>query len=414
MFNKWWLIIVVGLIIRLIIASSTFHPDIRTFQYAGEVVAGGNILNVYDYQTSLPQNNPMTTMVVFNYPPAIYLLHGSSNFILSKVLGLTLVNQFLIEKVGDFGNFQFNLHLLLVKIPYFIFDFLTAFFLMKLFDNKKEKFLALTLWMFNPLSLYASFMMGQFDIIPVFFTVLSLVLARKNKLSLGAISLGFGAAFKIYPLFLLIPFALQGKTWFERGKLLFLGILPYLFFILPYMGSKGFRSTALVANQSLKSLYAELAISGGEKILIFPFLLLLFYIVFIYFKEPIKLLWKRYFLVLLLFFIFTHYHPQWFLWITPFLIIDIIKSQFKSLPLLLLVLFSFFGLLFFFDSSLTITIFAPLVPSLYGLPSVWDLLHIPVDYNLARSLLQTIFVAPAVYYVYLYFPRGMKEKVKEI
>lgn len=409
MVNKWWLILIVGILIRLFLSATTFHPDLRTFQYAGQVVSEGHIMDVYDYLSSLPSDNPIVNMIVFNYPPAIYLLHGFSNFIFSKAFGLPVVNQFLIENINDFGNLQFNLHLFLLKIPYFFFDLLTVFALIKLFKATKEKYLVLVLWMFNPLSLYASFMMGQFDIIPTFCTVLSLLLAKQNKLGLSAISLGVGAAFKIYPLFLLVPLALQGKNWLERIKLLFLGLLPYILFILPYLGSKGFRSTALVANQSLKSLYAEVAISGGEKLLIFPLLLILAYIIFTYIKSPVEFLWQRYFIVLLLFFIFTHYHPQWFLWLTPFLIMDLVTKKFKNLILLLLSLFSFTGLLFFFDSSLTVNIFAPLFPGLHSLPSIWDQLHLAIDYNFARSVFQTIFAAAGFYFIYLYFPRSEKE-----
>lgn len=403
--DKLWFLLIAGIIVRILISLSTFHPDMRTFQFGGQIIAEGNILSIYDYLTYLPTEDPITKMVVFNYPPAIYLWHGLFNFIISKIFGLTLINQFLIETVSDFGNWQFNVHLLLVKVPYFLFDILLGICLLHFFKSEKEKLIAFALWIFNPVNLYATYMMGQFDILPTFFTILSLVLASRHKLNLAAVALGMGAAFKIYPLFLLIPLSLQGKNWLEKIKLLALGVAPYILLILPYLGSSGFRTTALVANQTFKSLYAEIPISGGERLLIFPLLLLLFYLVFYYILSPIEALWQRYLIVLLLFFTFTHSHPQWFLWVTPFLILDLIFSKSKNLPLVLLLLFSFIGLLFFFDPSLTITLFAPAFPKLYGLPSIWEQLNLTVDYNFARSLLQTIFAAPALYLIYSYFPK---------
>ena len=368
-----WIILIIGIAIRIFLAASTYHSDLEVFNLGGQLVAKGYILNLYDYSSEV---------AVFNYPPLIYWFHGLFNPLSGGVLWL-------------------------LKLPYLIFDLSLGLILYKLVDPKKAV-LTFGLWMFNPVSLYATYMMGQFVIIPTFFTVLSIFLVAKNKLQLAALALGFGIAFKLYPIFLLIPLIILGKTFWDKFKLGILAILPYLLSIIPYLPQVSFRTTALFANQSSKSLYASIPVSGGEAILLFPAFLILFYLVFAM-KGVEKLsFWRMYLIPLLLFFIFTHYHPQWLIWVTPFLILDLVIYRFKNWLAQLLIFGSWIGSLFFFDPSLTIGIFTPLFPASQNIADIWTLSKINVDYNLARSVLQTIFAAAALYLIVKYFPGNEK------
>lgn len=366
--KKVWIIAALGVLLRIVLSLTTYHSDTEVFALAGKLVAAGHILNLYDFSSS---------SAVFNYPPLIYLFHGAFNFLL-------------------------NISPSFIKLPYLIFDLLLGFILLKLFDSKEKSILAFTLWMFNPINLYATYMMGQFDIIPTFFIILSIYFVVKHRLEWAGLSLGFGIAFKIFPLFLVIPLLILGKNYQQKFKLLVLSILPYALSILPYLSSASFRSTALFANQSSKSLYAGIAVSGGETIILFPAALLFFYLV-IWFKKRAIETWKIYLTPLLLFFIFTHFHPQWLLWITPFLILDLVKFNFKNLAAAMLIFLSWFVSLFFFDPSMTVGIFSPIAASLHNLPSIWVLLGLNIDYNIVRSILQTIFVSSALYLLYTYY-----------
>lgn len=370
-----WIILIVGIILRIFLSFATFHPDMLAFKLGGEVVSSGKILDLYDYSDK--------DIAILNYPPSIYWFHGIFNFLFGNILEL-----------GP-----------LVKLPYLIFDLTLGFLLFKLFTKKEEAILAFAFWMFNPVSIYATYMMGQFDIIPTFFTMFAVYLVTKQRLNLAALALGGGIAFKIYPVFLLIPLIILGKTFFDKFKLVVLAVLPYILSIALYLGSINFRSQALVANQTDKSLYASIPVSGGEAILLFPASLIFFYLL-IWGKQINKLFFWRFFLIpLLLFFIFTHYHPQWLIWVTPFLILDLIKAGFRNLIPQLLIVFSWIGLLFFFDPSLTVGIFAPSLPALQNMPDIWTQLGLNMNYNLSRSILQTIFVAASFYLIYYHFPK---------
>lgn len=408
----FWVILIIGIILRLILASITYHSDIKTFDFAGSVLASGKILNFYDYLPSQPADSEILKQYpasAFNYPPLVYFLFFILNGVGNIGKDANLNQLFLFNVPQVLGTLQLNFHLMLLKIPYLFFDIPIAFMLMKMFEQK-WKFLVFALWIFNPVDLYATYMMGQFDIVPTFFVILALYLVirnpnREKNIWWAVFILGFGACFKIYPLLLLPAMAFLFASFKKRILALVLGIAPYLLITLIYLPSSGFRTYALVANQTLKSLYPQIAVSGGESIILFLAFLGFFYLLFLEIKGSAQNLWERFFIILLLFFTFTHYHPQWFLWLTPFLIFALIKSNFKDALAVIISLVSFTGLVFFFEQGLNIGLFSAINPNLYDGKNIWLLLNIPVDFNFARSLLQTLFASVAIYFIYRYFPK---------
>lgn len=377
--KKFWLIIIIGILLRVFLSYATFHPDTLAFKHGGEVIASGKILNLYDFSDH--------NIAVLNYPPFVYFFHGLFNFT-SSFLEITTA----------------------VKLPYIIFDLLAVFIFLKFFPAVKDASLAITFWIFNPVSLYATYMMGQFDIIPTFFTLLSVYFAAKGKLYKSAISLGFGIAFKLYPLFLLIPLIILGKNLSQRFKIGFLALLPYIISITPYLQSSSFKANALLTSQTSKSLYAAIPVSGGESILLFPLFLTLFY--FHIWKKNFdnSSLWKIYSICLLIFFIFTHFHPQWLIWVTPLLIIDLVSNKLKNLPPILAIFMSWFISLFFFDPTLTVRMFTPIFPSLQNIPDIWTILNLQINYNFSQSVVQTTLAASSLYLIYKLFPTNERSQ----
>jgi hypothetical protein len=414
------IVLALGILIRLVLSFTTFHADVQPFDFAGKVIAQGNVLNFYDYLWQLPKNDPYLKVYppyLFNYPPMVYFFLGGVSRLTTWMIDPVIHTNFILDFPSTLGNINLNFLLLMLKLPYLPFDILCAYMLMKLFKEEKKKKWIFALWMFNPVNLYATYMMGQFDIIPTFLSLAALYLVVKNKekiessnLLLPSLLLGLGAAFKIFPALFIIPLATLKSSWMDRLKIIFVGFGVYILTTFPFIFSKGFRATAMLANQTTKSLYAQIPISGGESIILFLAAIIFIYIVFWIKKGTVEDLWKRFFIMLLTFFVFTHYHPQWFLWITPFLLIDYVNSDFKHLVPIKIAFISFLGLLTFFDAGLTVWLFAPVNKALYGMPDLWTLVGIHPDVNYARSLLQTMFVGSALYYFYIHFPRVGKEK----
>lgn len=404
-----WLVLLLGLFIRFLLAFSTFHPDLVAFHLGGRLILEGNLFGLYDYISNLAPDHPLKEIFpsgLFIYPPLAYVFFGYVSNTLSAIIPNIVHEKMTYDLASVLGDTRFDFLLLLFKMSYLPFDLGVAFLLMKIFKEERSKFFAFVFWIFNPVNIYVTYMMGQFDILPTFFVVFALYLLNRDKLSsrdfyLASFSLGLGASFKVYPLLLLIPLVLVLSGWRERIISFLLGLGVYLVTLVPFLGSSGFRSSALVAEQMLKSFYAQIPISGGESAILYLAVLLFSYLFFYYHRTKAKLVWRNFFAVLLVFFIFTHYHPQWFLWITPFLIIDLVTSGLKDWPLVSFSLFSFFSLLFFFEPSLTIGLFSPIFPALINSKSVWEIMGLSLDINFSRSVLHTVFVAVGLYYLYM-------------
>jgi hypothetical protein len=409
------LILSIGIVLRLLLSLTTYHSDVAPFDFAGKVISQGNIVNYYDYLWNLPESHPYLKIYprnLFNYPPLVYFSLGGVSRLTTWMVDPVVHQNFILDFSSTLGNIQLNLLLLLLKLPYLPFDIAIAYLLMSFVKDVKKKILIFGLWIFNPVNLYATYMLGQFDVIPTFLSVMAIFLVFKNKdkiyfrnLAPSAILLGVGGAFKIFPLLFIVPLALLTNNWRGRLKVIGAGVTTYFILAFPFIFSKGFRATAMLAGQTTKSLYAQIPISGGESIVLFLAMVVFLYLIFISKKSSVDDLWKRFFLMMLTFFVFTHYHPQWFLWITPFLIIDLVYSDFKNWVALTISLVSFFALLTFFDPGLTVWLFAPLFPKLWGLPGFWQIFGLTPDINVFRSIFQTLFVGAALYYYYIHFPK---------
>ena len=400
------IVLTIGIVLRIVLSLTTYHSDIIPFDFAGKIIASGNITNFYDYLWDLPDKDPILKVYprnLFNYPPLPYFFLGSFSLITTWIVDPVIHNNFVFDFKSTLGNPQLNLLLFLLKFPYFFFDIAITYLLMSFFKTETEKKWAFALWMFNPVNLYATYMIGQFDIIPTFLTVLALYFAvNKKSLILSAILLGLGAGFKIFPLLFIIPLAFAKTDWSSRIKILLVASITYLASAFPFIFSDGFRRTAMLAGQTTKSFYAQIPISGGESVILFLATIIFFYILFMYKKTSVEDLWKKFFSVLLIFFIFTHFHPQWFLWTMPFFVIDLVYTKFKHLPLFIGLLFVYIGMITFFDSGLSIGLFSAVNPALYNLPPFWNLLRLSLDINMSRSILHTVFVGISAYYIYEY------------
>jgi len=407
------IILAIGITLRVLLSFISYHSDIIPFDFAGKVIAEGNITNFYDYLWQLPDDSPILKVYprnLFNYPPLPYFFLGGISLLTTWIVDPVIHQNFVLNFSSTLGNNGLNLLLFLLKIPYFFFDIAIAYLLMSLFKTEKEKKIAFALWIFNPVNLYTTYMIGQFDIIPTFLTVLALYFVAKNdNLLPSMVFLGLGAGFKIFPLLFMVPLALVRNGWKERMKLLFVGGITYFIVAFPFLFSEGFRRTALLAGQTTKSFYASISVSGGESIILFLTAIVFLYILFFYKKILIKDIWKRFFVMILVFFIFTHFHPQWFLWTMPFFIIELVYTKFKHLPLFVGLLIVYAGMITFFDTGLSIGLFAPINSSLYNLPDFWKLIGLNLDTNASRSILHTIFVGICAYYIYYYFPKKENE-----
>lgn len=350
---KKWLII--GIIIRLVIIPITYHPDLNLFWLGNYLLVAKQMwLGFYDFLGS--SDDPLAMVQppnAFTYPPLAILSGGLWASLLYRLIDLDFVREVILGPGKHAGNLGFSWLVFLTKLQYLLPDIGVGWLLHRIVKAKlSSESIALktfVAWMINPITLYATFAIGQFDIYPVFFMVLAVWLIDKSKIKyqklkievpakyLSGLALGIGGAFKLFPL-LFLPFLIlgYGKTVKEKLGTGALGILGYLLPILPYLPSAGFRQFALLAPQTDKMLFANIPVSGAEYLSVF----VVGYVVLVWLfvkggdssagrrlSQNDRTLWKAMAAVLLLFFAVTHFHPQWFIWVSPWLVLMIAYSS---------------------------------------------------------------------------------------
>lgn len=395
----------------LILIPFFFHPDIKTIYYLSHFLSDG-VFNIYQF---IGANPDKAMLGPFVYPPLAYFLFGLI-FIPTKFLagdgflnwlgsGNTLV--------GVDHIFRF---LFLIKLPAVMSHIISGIVLVKILRENKLflpthsddniPVIALLLWFFNPISIYVIVMMGQFDGIPALFTLLALFYAKK-KPYLSSLLLGLGGAIKTYPL-LLLPFLIitSESDWVKKLKLTAVGVMSYLFFIIPYLGTSEFYQDTLVSGLSQRLLLADIPIGYNEKISIIPLLLIL---IFLYsclhdFGKS-RELFKYFLAVPLLILGFSHFHPQWVIWALPFIILAV--SSLKDLTVSgVLMTAGWIGTVLLFDDKfLTWGLLSPLDTGVFFLPSIPGLIGKYMDPFLIQNLAHTVFTASSVFFILYIFKK---------
>ncbi len=406
--GKWWFkALIIGVVIRVILMPITVHPDLWGHSFTAYFLAYKGELNIYDFLLGLPKDYPLVVNFgvndIFIYPPLTYFTLGLFRFLVKPFADPNFI-PWLMSNVGNFYEFpKVGFQIFLFKLPYLFIDIASAFLLSSLFTDPTKKKMAFKLWMFNPLTFYATFMMGQLDILPVFFTILACYLFKNKKMNWGLFALGIGGAYKMYPL-LLIPAAafLFGETFWKKVKLIAVGILPYVLTIAPYLMSKGFRSMVLFGSKETKMLFMNWSVTGAESV--FPFILILVVIYLISYYSKNKIAIEYYFLViLLLIFATSSYHPQWFLWVTPFLIYALVKNSFKYVELVITLVVCWFIITMFFEASLSYGLFAPIWPKLTEATGLTGVLSKYMDVFQFKSIIRSVFAGVSLFLAYKLF-----------
>jgi len=415
--DKWYLkILLIGVLIRLVLMPITLHPDLWGHSLTVYFFAYKGVINIYDFLLSLPATHPLVANFgvadIFIYPPLTYFTLGFFRLLIKPFTDpsfLPFVMQYpslVYERADLFWN------LFLYKLPYLFVDIGTAFLLANLFNQNNQKRLAFALWMFNPLALYSTFMVGQLDILPTFFTVLALFFASRKKYALSVIALGIGGGYKMYPLLLLVPAAFVfGKSIISRLKYLFIGLAPFVITIAPFIFSPAFRYMVFSPKAS-KMLFMGWNVSGAEVVYPFILFLTLIYAASYYLKKQISA--AVYFLVVLLVtFSVTHYHPQWFVWITPFFVWQLVEYKGRFWELVAAMFGCWFTIMLFFEASLSFGLFNPLNPNLNNAHGLSELLGNYTNVFQLKSIVRSIFAGASIFYIYQLFKAEI-QKVKTV
>lgn len=389
-------LLISAIILRLFFSALFFHPDIKSYQFDAQFLRFG----VFDIYTYIAENSShLGSTDQFVYPPLAYFILGTINIVSGIVLGPGFYIWLNDWGPGGYLSPHMFEYMLILKFPYLILDLLLGYLLIKALDDHRLNEKLLAFWFFNPVSLYAIYMLSQFDVISAVLTVVSFILVKKNRLLLAAALLGGGILLKSYPL-LLLPFVFFRSRDTQQLIIVVLGALAgFIIPLLPVINSSVFMTTMQQSTLMQRIFTAGIEFDGGQKIPLYVFA----YAVLLW------LSWQRRrnpdllpefatttFLVLLL----SHFHGQWVIWSLPFLSLVYVKKP-RLWPVFLTAALGYFATTWLIaDQWVILGIFSPINNLLVGVPPLTDFIKSFVDPALLQSLAHTLLAASGLWIIY--------------
>ena len=77
-------------------------------------------------------------------------------------------------------------HLFFFKLPYLLFDIATAIVIWRFIDKPEQKRIALLIWLFNPITIFATYIFGRFEVISLFFLALTAYQLKYHRVFLAS------------------------------------------------------------------------------------------------------------------------------------------------------------------------------------------------------------------------------------
>ena len=326
-------IFLIALIIRLVfiyIFRNVTNYDLQSYLQVGELTLKG--INIYPEIANL--HHPY--LPFFLYVEAMAYWLGRS-----KIIIITIIK--IINVIFDLG---------ILNLVYRLSR-----------KNLKTTFL----YAINPVTILITTLHGQFDVIPVFFILLSIYLLNKKKELTAVLSFSFAILTKTWPIIFAVPILRKVHACHPRengdpgaldsrlrgndmwGLLLILTIFfPILFTVLYCLLFKATLidiGKTLISYQGLWGIWGIWDLLGKQRILIQKLSTLIFLTSFFSYSwfNKNKNLLKNFLNLLLFFFIFTtNFSIQYFVWIIPFLILIKPKKYFQLIILITFYLLSFY------------------------------------------------------------------------
>ncbi|OQA04690.1 MAG: GPI transamidase subunit PIG-U [bacterium ADurb.Bin400] len=237
MTKRVWTILILGLLLRLLIAPYTSWPReaFAWFSVTNDLLNG---YRLYEFGN-------------FSYPPLwafVLLLVGKVVTFFSGAAALGGYVQGMVDAtinnpntIGFITSPAFNLG---YKIPLILADTAIAYMLFLIARPtsllRAEKVFAM--WYLNPLVIFTSSVIGQFDVLPAALILIAITFLLEKKYFMSGLSLAIAALFKLYPVFLLPLYLVicYSSNQGERRKKAMLHLLAGLFipiavFVIPHL-----------------------------------------------------------------------------------------------------------------------------------------------------------------------------------
>lgn len=401
---KW---LFIGLLIRFIFMPIALHMDLL-------YVYGRSSLIVYKGMPHLMGQAFITYIHAFFlwiFKPLMPYFPNVLNYHPGQVISWRLFYEF----VTDPNVFR---TLFLLKVPYLIFDLGCAWLILAVFRDRQKGVSAFKLWMINPVVIFATYIFARYEAIAVFFILLSLYYARNNSPNRSLFSLGIGTVARLYPV-ILLPFfiIILGKNLLQRLKLVVLGLLPLGVITILSRAVEQPSQLGELARAHHTDFLLRMHFSMGflyDKIFIFV-AIYAFLLLYVFFNtdHSFRNLWKSSLILMFFFFATCFFHPQYFMWLVPFLTLQMVEDRrFVGLFLVQLVCFAVYT--FQWKRWLAGYLFMPLDASFFAqLRSPFEIIDPYYSAPKFIGIFRSLFSAICFWMVYLLFKDSLLRKREE-
>jgi len=318
-FYKYFL---VGLLIRLIFIPFFFQRDLLSiYQRAAETVFAGDFSSSFEQMLMHIIHSAYLMFLKFMFPA----INEISSILLEKDTWMSWIS----------FNSTYNVFtiLTLFKILYLVFDIACMFIILRLsFDSEPEKRLQVfKFWIFNPVVIFVLYVFARHDVIGIFVTLVALLLAKKQRKYWAIVVLALAIALRFFPIMILPLFifylARTKKDYAILAVIGVSGLIALELFSYFYYG-RSLLFTLLNAQQFSYILSSRLELIIHDTIFIFVAVYVV--IILSYFHTGNKnfdLLLNYGAIIYLAYISLCYFHPQYFLWAVPFLVIIFVRNR---------------------------------------------------------------------------------------
>lgn len=319
-----------------------------------------------------------------------------------------------ISIAHDHLGAQFFGVLFIFKLPLLFADFMIAFLLLRLIHDESQATLGFKLWMINPVTIYSIFIWGHTAIIPTLCVVLSLYLAKIKRMLSSFLALGLGTAVEFFPLLFALPHALLVTKNSPRRTLsilLLMGLclVPYAGITLPFIltGDPSAFATALGTGSQtyLYPISFRLQVNPwATNDWIFLYIIVYAFLVLKASSAPSsekmwEKMWNLDTMILLSFFALSFFHPYYFIWVSPLIILLLARGR-SSLKLYATLTIGWFFYTFYFGRATAMWLFAPISQAFFNLPSPYEIIALLYRPLIVLNVVRSIFSAICLWMVY--------------
>ncbi len=388
-----------GLLIRLLLMPFTMHTDVYQIYSRAHLAAYHGEWFAWSSQIVIQMVHNIWLLIIRPLLPGSEPIWSHS----AAVLGSGPIPA--PEDIARFFDYPYVARaLFLMKLPYLIADLASGYVLTRLVAPERRR-RVLALWLLNPLVIFGSAIFARHDSMSVFLVVLSVLMATNGRRYLGLGLLGLGAAARFFPAFL-VPFFILSYRRSRRELLLLGGGIGALWIMTEgtTWALTGSSPTLTILTRYPHIDYLvelSLPLLQSDRIFIFP---LAYALLFLWYSERHPSSSGDYVsagaAVMLILFALTFFHPQYTVWLVPFLALTIDRrSELIGYHIVQIILLGMYALNW--GTGITWDMLRPLgAPVLGNLPDPMTIIGAQISADLFFGLVRSLFTAITLWMAY--------------